>query len=275
MKKLLSLVFVCSLLLVGCGGSKKTSDDTKKVIKVGATAAPHAEILDVLKADFEKEGYTLKVQVFDDYTLLNGALHDEELDANFFQHRPFLSDQNEANGYDLLDLVGVHFEPLGIYSENATEPNADFSINDVNEGAKIAIPNDTTNCARALLLLESKGIIALDGDKGLETTAADIKTFNKNVEIIELNAEGIAAALKDVDFAVVNGNYALSNEIGDKYIVGEAVDSEAAKTYENVIAIRSADKGSEKAKVLKKVLHSDTCKKFIEKTYGSIVVATF
>lgn len=273
MKKLLSVLFVAALVLTGCGSSGDDKED--KTIVVGATSAPHAEILEAIKDEVEKEGYTLEIKVFDDYPMLNPALNNDELDANYFQHTPYLEGWNKDNDGTLLAIQKVHFEPLGIYSDSTTEKNLDFTVADVKEGAKIVFPDDETNGGRALQLLASKGIITLKEGVGLKATESDVIENPKNVELIPMAADGIPASLSSVDYAVINGNYALANEITSKFIVGEGIDTEACDEFANVIAVKKENKDSEKIKVLIKAITSAKAKEFIENTYENTVVPTF
>lgn len=280
MKKLFSLVLVCGLVLTGCGSS---DDDTAKdndekeleVIKVAASEVPHAEILNSLKDQLEEEGYKIEVTVFDDYILPNTTVDEGEYDANFFQHITYLNEFNASNGTDLTDVADIHFEPLGIYSNDTTEKNDDFSIDDVKEGAVIAVPDDATNEARALQLLAAKGIIELKEDAGINATTADITSNPKNIEIKEIVASGIPTALPDVDYAVINGNYALTFEVTDKVITTEATDSDMAEAYKNVLVVKVGNEDSDKTKALVKALTSKETKEFIEETYKGTVVPVF
>lgn len=280
MKKLFSLVLVCGLVLTGCGSS---DDDTAKdndekeleVIKVAASEVPHAEILNSLKDQLEEEGYKIEVTVFDDYILPNTTVDEGEYDANFFQHITYLNEFNASNGTDLTDVADIHFEPLGIYSNDTTEKNDDFSIDDVKEGAVIAVPVDATNEARALQLLAAKGIIELKEDAGINATTADITSNPKNIEIKEIVASGIPTALPDVDYAVINGNYALTFEVTDKVITTEATDSDMAEAYKNVLVVKVGNEDSDKTKALVKALTSKETKEFIEETYKGTVVPVF
>ena len=212
MKKWYSLagvgVMACALVIAGCGSDKQSEKAAAPApsvtIKVGATPVPHAEILKHVKPALEKKGYKVEIEEFTDYVKPNQALVDDELDANFFQHKPYLVDwAKKANVSDKLTSVfAVHFEPLGIYSNNHT------SLKEVADGQKISVPNDPTNGGRALKLLADNGIITLKEGKGVDATKQDIEAYNKKVEIIEMQAETCATSLPDVDFAVVNGNNA-------------------------------------------------------------------
>lgn len=275
MKKLLSVLFVCALVLTGLTGCGSEESKEDKVIRIGATAAPHADILESIKEEVEKEGYTLEIKVFDDYPLINGAVANGELDANFFQHTPYLEGWNKDNDGDLVSAGKIHFEPLCIYSDATTAPNPDFTVADIKEGAKIAFPDDETNGGRALQLLAAKGVIKLKDGVGFKATEKDVLENPKNVELIPMKADGIPAALSSVDYAIINGNYALANKITDKAIVGEDVNSEACDIYANVVAVKEENKDSDKTKVLMKAITSATAKEFIEKTYSGTVLAAF
>lgn len=275
MKKLLSLVLAAGLLvgLSACGSSAEESDD--KTITVGASTTPHAVILNAAKEQLEKEGYTLEVIEFDDYVTPNTALDEGELDANYFQHEPYLLQFNEDHGTNLVTAEFIHFEPLGIYAKDATEVNENFSIENVNEGDKIAVPDDATNEARALLLLEEHGIIKLKEDAGLKATKADIVENPKNVDIVEITAENIPTMLEDVAYACVNGNYALSGGIDSKLVCSETKDNKYIDQYANVVAVKEGNEENEKTKALVKALTSAETKAFIEKEFGNLVIPVF
>lgn len=264
-------------LLAGCGsdgsgdassGGAASGDD--KTIKVGASPAPHAEILEQVKAQLAEEGYTLEIQEFSDYVQPNLALSNGELDANYFQHITYLEDFDAERGLDLVSAGGIHFEPLCVY------PGKTAQFDDLADGAQIAVPNDATNEARALLLLQEQGLIKLKDGAGLTATKNDIAENPKNIEIIEAEAAALPRTLADVDMAVINGNYAIGAGLDPAAaIASEAVDSEAADKYVNVVAVRPADKDSAKIQALVKALQSDTVKQFIDSTYNKAVVATF
>lgn len=267
-KKLLTLaaVAVLSLGLVACGsGSKDSAED--KTIKVGATPSPHAEVLNnAVKPLLEKEGYTLDVQVFNDYILPNKALSEGSLDANYFQHVPYLEEYNSQNKTDLTYTVKVHIEPMGVYSDKVKD------VKDVKEGGIVAVPNDPTNESRALKLLEKAGLIKLAEGKEL-LNKNDIVENPKKLEIKELAAEQLPTALKDVDLDVINANYALQaklNPAKDALLL-ESGDS----PYANVLAVAPANKDAEKIKALSKAITSPEVKKYIEDNYGGAVLAAF
>lgn len=271
MKKLFAVLLTGVLafgFLTGCG-SKGGSDD--KVIKVGATAVPHAEILNAIKDDLQKEGYTLEVTEFTDYVQPNKVVDDGTLDANFFQHKPYMDSFNEEQGTKLVSVGTVHYEPLGIYAGKSKD------LKNIPEGATIAVPNDTTNEARALLLLEKNGVITLKKDAGLNATAKDIEQNPKNVKIQELEAAQIPKSLQDVDFAVINGNYAMEAGLSVKKdaLAIETADSEAAKTYANILCVKEGNENTDKTKALLKALQSETVKNFIDEKYDGSVVAIF
>ncbi|GAW92422.1 MetQ/NlpA family ABC transporter substrate-binding protein [Calderihabitans maritimus] len=275
----LTLVF---LLVAGCGqsatetqetgkaGETETKQETVKLV-VGATPVPHAEILEAAKPLLAEKGIELEIKEFTDYVLPNQALADGELDANYFQHVPYLNDFKEKNNLDLTYTVAVHFEPMGLYSQKIK------SLEELTEGAKIAVPNDPTNEARALLLLQDNGLIKLKEGIGLTATVNDIVENPKQLEIIELEAAQIPRSLPDVDAAVINGNYAIDAGLSPAKdaIVSESKDSLAAETYANVVAVRVGDEDREEIKALGEVLTSPEIKKFIEETYQGAVVPVF
>ena len=277
-KKLTAGVLALGLfatVLTGCGSNAndadaaKTETEASKVIKIGASPSPHEEILNALKDEFTAEGYTLEVVPFSDYVLPNKALANGELDANYFQHLPYLEEFNKENKLDLVSAGPVHYEPMAIF-KGKTE-----TLSALKDGAKIAVPNDTTNEARALLLLQDNGFIKLDEKAGLNATKKDIVDNPKNFEIVELEAAQIPRSLGDVDIAVVNGNYAISAGLNlSDALAKEEADSLAAKTYANIIAVRAEDKDSEKTKAIMKVLVSPKAVEFIDKNYKGAVVAS-
>ena len=263
----LGLVAVLSAVtLIGCGGSG--SDD--KVIKVGASPSPHAEILEQVKAEVEKQGYTLEIVEFNDYVIPNTAVDQGELDANFFQHKPYLDNFNVENGTDIVSVAAIHFEPLGIYSAKVTD------VADIKEGALIGVPNDATNEARALLLLEANGLITLKEGAGINATIYDIESNPLNLEIKEIEAAQLPLSLQDLDAAVINGNYAISGglSVADAIAVEEST-SVAAETYANILAVKAGNEDNEKVQVLINALKSDAVKSYIEGEYAGAVVPVF
>ena len=270
-RNILSLAIILSLVigsvaLTGCGGK----DGEDKTIKVGASPAPHAEILKEVKAELEKDGYKLEVVEFQDYVQPNKALDAGDIDANYFQHKPYMDEFNAKQETELVSIGAIHYEPLGLYQGEKK------SIDELAEGDKIAVPNDTTNEARALLLLESEGLIKLKKDAGLTATKQDVVENPKKLEIVELEAAIIPRSMSSVAMGVINGNYALSAGIKeDTAITFESSDSAAAKTYANIIAVKKGNEDSEKSKALLKAMTSDKIKKFIEKKYGKAVVPVF
>lgn len=238
------------------------------VLKVGATPVPHAEILKIAQAELAAQNIKLEIIEYTDYVQPNLALENKELDANFFQHLPYLTDFNDKNKTNLVSLVAVHFEPLGLY------PGKTKALADLKDGATIAVPNDTTNEARALLLLQAQGLIKLPADAGLEVTPKDIVENTKKLKFKEVEAAQIARALPDVDAGVINGNYALEAGLkGSDALASEATDSVAAKTFGNILAIRAGDENRPELKALATALTSQAVKDFIKNTYGGSVVA--
>lgn len=263
-----SIALSLAVGLSGCGAQKQGPVKEGSIV-VGASPSPHAQILEAVSEQLAQKGYQLEIKEFTDYIMPNTALEDGELDANFFQHQPYLTDFNEKNGTKLVSAAAIHFEPLGIYGGKTAD------LADLPEGAQIAVPNDTTNEARALWLLQAQGIIEVDEQAGLEATKQDITSNPKNVEIVEMEAAQLPRALADVDFAVINGNYAVAAEIADQVLVTEDKDSEAAKQYANIVAVRKGDENREDIKALVEALQSDEVKAYIEETFGSTVIPVF
>lgn len=257
---------VLAVGLTACGGKENKADD--KTITVAASPTPHAEILEAAKDLLKEKGYTLEIKEFDDYPQQNVVVDEGEFDANYFQHQPYLDNFNEEKGSDLVSAAKIHYEPLGIY------PGASEDLENIKDGAKIAVPNDATNEARALLLLEENGIITLKEDAGLNATKKDVEENPHNIEIVELDAAQIARVVEELDFVVLNGNYALDAgfNVQTDAIAKEEADSDAAQTYANIIAVKKENKDSEKIKALVEVLQSEEIGKFITDTYEGAVV---
>lgn len=236
-------------------------------IKVGASPSPHAEILEQVKPILAEQGITLEIVQFSDYVQPNTALENGELDANYFQHITYMENFNEEQGTHLVSLGSIHYEPFGIYA-GKTE-----SLDAIADGAKVAVPNDTTNEARALLLLEAQGLIKLNDGAGLNATKKDIAENPKNLDIVEMEAAQLPKSLQDVDIAVINGNYAIDAglSVADALAV-EADDSEAATAYANVIAVKEGSENNEALKALVDALKSETIQKYITDTYAGAVV---
>lgn len=278
---LLSLALVFSLAaLTGC--SSKTDDpdpsdagtDELETIVVGASATPHAEILEQVKAALADEGYTLEIKIFDDYVLPNKALADGELDANYFQHAPYLNSYNASNSTDLVSVAAIHYEPFGIYGNGIDD------LTKLADGATIIIPADDSNETRALFLLQQEGLITLpeDADPEVGVTTLDI-VDNGGYNIVDVEASTVPAQLANSDegsIAVINGNYALAAglNIADA-LASEDASGAAAQTYANIIAARKGDENSEKVQALVKALQTDAVKQYIADSYNGAVVAIF
>ncbi len=267
MKKLVAAVLT-GVLVAGTLSTGVYAKDDDKTITVAASATPHAEILEEAKPILEKEGYDLEVTVFDDYVRPNEVVESGEFDANYFQHIPYLDQFNEEKGTHLVNAGGIHYEPFGIY------PGTKDSLDDLEDGDSIAVPNDTTNEARALLLLQDNGIITLKDGAGLNATVKDIEENPHNVEIVELEAAQVARVTGETAYVVLNGNYALEAgfSVGKDALAYEKSDSEAAKTYVNVIAVKEGNEDSEKIQALVDVLKSDEIKDFINEKYDGAVI---
>ncbi len=278
MKKTLRKLFAVALvgalsvsMLAGCGssnGDSKKDSAENKTIKVAASATPHAEILEYAKTALKEKGYDLEVTIFDDYVKPNEVVESGEFDANYFQHEPYLNSFNEEKGTHLVIAGKIHYEPFGIY------PGTKKSLDDIADGDTIAVPNDTTNEARALLLLQDNGIIKLKDGAGINATVNDIEENPHNIEIVELEAAQVARVVDETAFVVLNGNYALQAgfSVSKDALAYETSDSEAAKTYVNVIAVKEGNENNEAIKALVDVLKSDDVKKYINDTYDGAVL---
>lgn len=238
-------------------------------IKVAASATPHAEILEQAKPLLAEQGYDLQVTVFNDYVQPNEVVDSGDFDANYFQHAPYMEQFNKEKGTKLVDAGDIHYEPFGIY------PGTKKSLDEIADGDEIAVPNDTTNEARALLLLQDNGLIKLKDGAGLTATVNDIAENPHNIKIVELEAAQVARVTGETAFVVLNGNYALQAGYSVKKdaLAYEASDSEAAKTYVNIIAVKEGNEDSDAIKALVKVLKSDDIKKFIDEKYDGAVIA--
>ena len=271
MKKNLSRVFAVSLsaaVLAAAVPAGIVGAEEDKTITVAASPTPHAEILEAAKPLLEEKGWTLEVSEFDDYILPNEVVESGEIDANYFQHVPYLESFNEEKGTHLVDAGDIHYEPFGIY------PGQKSSLDELEEGDVIAVPNDTTNEARALLLLQDNGIITLEEGAGLTATVNEIVDNPYGIEIQELEAAQVPRIVDEVAFAVMNGNYALNAgfSVAKDSIAYEASDSEAAKTYVNIIAVKEGNENNEGIQALVEVLKSDEIKDFINETYDGAVI---
>lgn len=265
MKKIIAiaLTLLFALSLTACGKKAET-------LKVGASVTPHAEILKVAKDELAKEGITLEIVEFTDYVLPNTSLESGDLDANYFQHKPYLDTFNAEHGTSLVSVAAIHYEPFGIYAGKTA------SLADLADGAKIAVPNDGTNEARALLLLEQEGLIKLKENAGLNATKESIVENPHNYEIVELEAKLLTETLQDVDLAVINGNYAIGAglKVADALAV-ESAEGLGASTFANIVAVKEGNEDNAAVKALVAALQSDTVKQFIEDTYAGAVVAVF
>lgn len=257
-------------LVAGCSGEKKEaaqSSDKKVVLKVGATPVPHAEILNEIKPLLAKDGIDLQIIEFTDYVKPNLSLNDKEIDANFFQHEPYLKKFAADRKLDLVNLVAVHIEPMGVYSKKLKD------IKSVPDGAKVAIPNDPTNGGRALNILAKAGLIKLKDGVGISATVGDIVENPKNLKITEAEAAMLPRTLDDVDLAVINSNFAMEaklNPTKDALFI-EPKDS----PYANIVAVRKGDENRKEIQALKKALTSPEVKKFIEEKYKGAVIQAF
>lgn len=273
MKKLfIALLALVSLAVVaaGCGGSDKKADpaaDKKVVLKVGATAVPHAEILNDIKSALAKEGVDLQIVEFSDYVKPNMALNDKELDANFFQHEPYLDTFAKERNMPLISAGKVHIEPMGIYSKKIKD------LRNIPNGAKIAIPNDPSNAGRALALLESAKLLKLKDGVGVKATVGDITGNDKKLQIIEIEAALLPRSMDDTDLSVINSNFAMEAKLNP---VKDSLFTEPKESpYANIVAVRKGDESRPEIQKLMKALQSPEVKKFIEEKYKGAVVPAF
>ena len=268
MKKVLAVLLTLVLVfgLCACGGGEEDSN----VIKVGATPAPHAEVLELIKDDLEAQGYTLEIVEYNDYVLPNRGVTEGDLDANYFQHVSYLNDYNAENETDIVNAGFIHYEPFAVYGGKST------SLKDLPDGAQIAVPNDGTNEGRALKLLEAQGLIKLNPDAGFLATKLDIVENPKNLDIVEMEAAQLPRVLDSVDVAVINGNYAIGAglKLADALAI-ESGDSEAAQLYGNIIACANGAEESDKIVALVEALQTDEVKEFMNDKYEGAVVALY
>ena len=295
MKKLISatLAATLALSLAACGSSASSTEDASTestaasseaaestaetselagtTLKVAASPTPHAEILNVAKDILAEQGITLEVVEFSDYVQPNLVTESGEVDANYFQHTPYLESFNEENGTHLVSVGAIHYEPFGIY------PGKSNDLANIADGATIAVPNDTTNEARALQLLAAQGLITVRDGAGLTATVNDITENPHNLQIEEIEAAQLPRTVADVDFAVINGNYAMEAgfSVGKDALATEDASSEAAQTYANVLVVKEGNENNPAIQALLKALQSDEVKNYIDQTYDGAVVAIF
>lgn len=274
MKKFFAILLtgVLTFGIVGCGGAAEApADDTAEgiTLKIGASPTPHAEILGAAKEELAAKGVNLEIIEFTDYVQPNLALDTEDLDANYFQHGPYLETFNAEHETDLVSIGSVHFEPMAIYAGTVTDLAA------IPEGTKVGIPNDGTNGGRALLLLEANGLIKLNPEAGIAATKLDITENPLNLEIIDMEAAQLPLSLSDLGLAVINGNYAMQNGLSkDDSLAIEGADSLAAETYANIVVVKAGNEEAEGLDVLMEVLQGATVADFINNTYGGAVAPT-
>lgn len=254
-------------LVTGCGKGANAAADSK-VIKIAASPTPHAKILEKAKPILKEKGYDLQITEFEDYVQPNEIVESGEYTANYFQHVPYLESFNNEKGTHIVSVGKIHYEPFGIY------PGTKKSLDEIADGDRIAVPNDTTNEARALLLLQDNGIIKLKEGVGLEATVNDILENPHNIKFDELEGAQVARVVSEDAFVVLNGNYALEAgySVGKDALAYEASDSEAAKTYVNIIAVKEGNENNEGIKALVDVLKSDDIKNFINETFDGAVI---
>ena len=266
MKKIivLTLVLIMALgMFAGCAGG---TDD--KTIVIAASPTPHAEILEIAKKELEKDGWKVEIKVFNDYVVPNTATEEGEVDANYFQHKPYMDTFNAENGTHLVSVAAIHYEPFGIYPGNKK------ALSELADGDQISIPNDGSNRARALLLLEAQGLIKLKAGVGMEATVLDIVENPKNLKIVEMEAAQLPNTRDSVAFAVINGNYALGAglNVGKDALASEDAASVSATTYANILCVKAGNEETAKTKALIAAMSSATVKEYIEKTYTGAVV---
>lgn len=303
MKKFLALALALAMVLslAGCGNSNAAADTTDDgaasvaaadesvpaadesasaadagstettVLKIAASPSPHAEILEQVKPILAEEGIDLEITEYEDYIVPNTAVEDGLEDVNYFQHGPYLENFNEERGTHLVSVAAIHYEPMGIF------PGKAASLEELTEGATVAVPNDATNEARALQLLEAVGLIKLDEAAGLAATPNDITDNPMNLDFLELEAAQLPNAIQDVDIAVINGNYAIDAgfSVSDDALAVEEADSEAAQTYANLIVVKEGNEDNAAVQALVEALESDTIRDFINENYDGAVLPIF
>lgn len=271
MKKLLAILAamtVAILALAGCGGTDQKAASETKVLKVGATAVPHAEVLEQVKEDLKKESIDLQIVEFSDYVQPNLALNDKELDANYFQHAPYMDNfVKEHPEVKIANAAGIHIEPMGIYSHKVK------ALTELADGATVAIPNDPTNGGRALILLAKAGLITLKDANNIAATVQDVTGNPKNLKFQELEAAQVPRAIDDVDIAVINSNFAMQVQLNP--VKDTLYMEDATSPYVNIVAVRQGDEERPEIKAFIKALQSEKVKKFIDEKYKGAVVATF
>ena len=264
---------IAALAFTGCSSSSNSSSNSDdKKITVAAVPTPHAEVLtNAVAPILEKEGYTLEVKEFTDYVQPNTVTEQGEVDANYFQHGPYLENFNSEQGTHLVSVASVHFEPMGVYSKKITD------LKSISDGATVAVPNDATNEARALLLLQQEGLITLKDGVGVNATVNDITSNPKNLTIKELEAANVPNVVDDVDIACINGNYAIAAgfKVNTDALAVESASSDAAKTYANLLVCKEGNESSDKIQALAKALNSDEVRDYINNNYQGAVVPVF
>ncbi len=271
-KKIISAVLSATLLasLAACSDKNNAAEDGNKVIRVGASITPHSEILEQAKPILAEKGITLEIVQIEDSITPNTGVIEGSLDANYFQHVPYLDQFNKENGSDLVSIGAVHYEPFGIYAGRVKD------LKDLPDGALVAVPNNVTNEARALLLLQQEGILTLKDDAGINATVEDIIDNPKNIQFQEIAPEQLVASLPDVDIAVINGNYAIEGGLHvSQALAVEANDGLAAQTYGNIVATSADKKDDEALKILVEVLQSEEISNYIKNTYDGAVVPLY
>lgn len=266
-KKLLVVGFIVGLSfgISACGNSKKVSDDNKIVIGVNPT--PQEQIIENLQTKFKEAGLEVEIKVFDDYVQPNIALDNGDLDANYFQHQPYLDTFNSDHNFKNISIGGVHLEPLGLYSDKYK------SIDEFKNGDEILIPNDPSNGARALILMEKNGLIKLKDSNDLKSTERDIVENKKNIKFTALDAATIAKAYKEFQGAIINSNFA----IGEGIDISKALVKEKGENnpYANLVVIKEENKGKEKFKKLIEIIQSEDTKKYIENEFKGAIIPAF
>ncbi|MGN0969436.1 MAG: MetQ/NlpA family ABC transporter substrate-binding protein [Evtepia sp.] len=281
MKKILSLILALTMAvgLAACGSAEAPAEETTEgtetgeavTLRIAATSTPHAEILQQVVDILAEQNITLEITEYSDYVVPNTAVEEGDMDANYFQHTPYMDQFNEENGTHLVSVAKIHYEPMGIY------PGMTASLEELPDGATIAVPNDVTNEARALLLLADLGIIEIDESAGLSATTNDITANPKNIQFKELEAAMLPQTVEEVDLSIINSNYALQGGLNPATdaLASEDPDSDAAQTYANIIAVKEGNENNEAILALVKALQSDAVREYINETYSGAVVPMF